>query len=135
MLENGFAEGAGMVGGADGPNENVLDVSVDAAVVESSSNFSWLVKGEVNEGGVDPKSGFDSCRTDVDEEACEEVEVGNAGSHEGRGFDGSADVTGAGVADTEGPSEDKGIEENGPVGAAAEVIVDEDSDIVVVFVF
>lgn len=106
MLENWFAEGAGManeLAGADGPNDNVLDVSVDTAVVEVSPNFGWLVKGEMKEGGVDPKSGFDVCRTDVDGEACEVVELGNAGSHEGRGFDGSADVTGAGVAENEGP--------------------------------
>lgn len=60
------------------------------------------------------------------------VELGNSGSHEGRGFDGSADVTRAGVADTEGASEDSGHEGNGAGGAVVEVIVDEDSEVNVV---
>lgn len=119
MVENGFAEGARMEADSDGLNENILDVSVDSVVAEASPNFGWLVNGEVKEGGIDPKSGFDSCRTDVDE---------------GRGSDGSADVIRAGVDDTEGASEDNGHEENGPGGAAAEVIVEE-SDVDVIFVF
>jgi hypothetical protein len=42
MLENGFAEGAGLaneLAGTDDPNESVFSVSVDAAVVKEFPKF------------------------------------------------------------------------------------------------
>lgn len=80
-------EDAGLVNevvGADGSRDCVVSASVEVEVVETSPNFGWVVR----EGAVNPKTGLDSCVTDVNEEACDTFELGNDDGHEGSGFNG-----------------------------------------------